>query len=482
MIKWAPLVGVAAWIVFGDWLAGLTLAVLAVIWATLPTDEGPPVLALAMTMQWVSVSIGLFYNIVTGRALEATIHTDYRYMVLLGLGCVTATTIGLALGRELIARTRPPQGVRPPNALTFKSVMFVYVVFTAVLSVVRVTDVDLGGLAMAAVALTYLRIGLVYLIFRRMVARGEWHYLTALLVLEVVLGISGFYAGFKEPLIMAALAFLEYFDKRDVRHWFSLAALGVTMATLGIVWIGIRGDYRSKFVQDERFLNSRSTRIDALRESVNGWMSQSSGEIWQNVDSFVDRMWTIYYPALAVDRVPSVLPHTHGALMAETLRFVFEPRILFPNKPEIISDSQMVRRYSGAMVAGQEQNTDIAFGYAAESYVDFGVPGMFVPPFIWGLFIGVVIELIYREYHHRDMAVSVATVIGWISLYLFERSWTKTIGFSGTLLIYAGGLCYILDRLWFEKFRNLYAGGGTDDNGEPIATPSSPLQLQPESE
>lgn len=481
MTKWAPLSGVAGWIVFGDWLAGLALAVLAVIWAVLPDDEGPPVLALAMTMQWVSVSIGLFYNLLTDRPLEATIHADYRYMVLLGLVCVAVTTVGLALGRYLIDRTRPPQGLRPDHALTFKSVMFVYVVFTAVLSVVRVTDVDLGGLAMAAVAFTYLRLGLVYLIFRRMVARGEWHYLAALLAVEVVLGISGFYAGFKEPLIMAALAFLEFFDRRNVRHWVSIAALSAIMVTLGILWMGVRVEYRARYMEDQRFADNRSTRLDALRESVNGWMSQSSGEWWHNVDMFVDRMWTIYYPALAVERVPSVLPHTHGALMAETLGFVFEPRLLFPNKPNIISDSAMVRRYSGVNVAGEERNTDIAFGYAAESYVDYGVPGMFVPVFIWGLFIGVAIELIYREYRHRDIAVSVATVVGWISLYLFERSWAKTIGFSGTLLIYGGGLCYILDRLWFEKFRNLYFVDRRDDSGEFAPASAPPLQLEPES-
>jgi lipoprotein signal peptidase len=79
------------------------------------------------------------------------------------------------------------------------------------------------------------------------------------------------------------------------------------------------------------------------------------------------------------------------------------------------------------------------------------------------------------------MAVSVATVIGWISLYLFERSWAKTIGFAGTLLIYSGGLCYILDRLWFEKFRNLYVGSLNPD-AEPVdETASTPLQFQPDS-
>lgn len=481
MKKLIPIAGIAGWILFGHWLAGLSLAVLAFVWAMLPAEEGPPVLALAMSMQWVSVTIGLFYNLATGRELDAVIRTDYHYMVLLGLGCVAATAIGLSLGRLFIERTRAPQSVRPAHALTFKTLILIYLVFTGVLSVVQVTDIDLGGLAMAAVALSYLRLGLVYLVFRRMVRRGEWYYVGALLVVEVVLGISGFYAGFKEPLIMAALAFLEVFDKRNVRHWASVAVLALAMVTLGIIWIGVRVEYRARYMEDERFANNRSARIDALHDAVNKWMSRDSEELRNNVDAFIDRLWTIYYPALAVSRVPNVLPHTNGRLMADTLRFVFQPRLFFPNKPEITSDSEMVRKYSGVMVAGAEQNTDIAFGYAAESYIDYGLPGMFVPAFIWGLFIGVAIELIYREYHYRDIAVSIATVIGWISLYLFERSWAKTIGFSGTLLIYSGGLCYVLDRLWYEKFRNLYMDGGFDIDHEHVNSSPQSFDLQPES-
>ena len=108
---------------------------------------------------------------------------------------------------------------------------------------------------------------------------------------------------------------------------------------------------------------------------------------------------------------------------------------------------------------------------------------MFVPMFLWALFIGAACELVFREYHHRDMAVSVVTVIGWFTLYLFERSWTKNIGFGGSLLIYAGGLCYVLDRLWFEKFKNLYAGGELDVDVESSGDAdelAAALPLQPQ--
>jgi len=482
MTKLVALAGIAGWILFGDWLAGFSLAVLALCWVMLPADEGPPVLALAVTMQWVAVSIGLFYNVLTGRPLEATLRVDPRTMVALGLGCVLAMVLGLSLGRYLIERLKPPQGLRPANALSFKTLALVYVVGTLSIGAVQTAAWDFGGLAQGIIALTYLRLGLVYLIFRRLVSRGEWHYVAALLVVEVVLGMTGFYAGFREPLIMAALAFLEFFDRRSVRQWCAIGTLGAVAVTLGIVWVGVRADYRAKWMEDERFSANRSARIDLLRDSVSTFGSRSSSDLWENVDSFVERMWTIYYPALAVERVPAVLPHTDGSLMMDTLKFTFEPRLLFPDKPTIKSDSEMVRKYSGVKVAGEEQNTSIAFGYAAESYIDYGVPGMFVPSFIWALFIGIACALIFRQYHHRDIAISVATVIGWMSMYLFERSWAKTIGLGGTLLIYAGGLSYILDYVWFEKFRNMYMESGQDDEGEPVdAAPPLPLHPQPHS-
>ena len=229
-------------------------------------------------------------------------------------------------------------------------------------------------------------------------------------------------------------------------------------------------------MNDEKFA-SRSNRIDAIVESVQRWSTQDADELWKNTDRFIERMWTIYYPALAVGRVPSVLPHMHGQLMLETLQFTFEPRLLFPDKPNVKSDSEMVRKYAGVMVAGEEDKTDIAFGYAAESYIDFGVPLMFLPVLIWATFIGVACALISRQYKHRDIAIAMITVIGWLSLYLFERSWTKTIGLGGTLLIYAGGLCFILDRLWYEKFRNMYVQGGVAEDAEEPGSPS--LRFQP---
>ena len=113
------------------------------------------------------------------------------------------------------------------------------------------------------------------------------------------------------------------------------------------------------------------------------------------------------------------------------------------------------------------------------SYIDFGVPLMFIPSFVWGAFMGMCYGAMFKYYRHRDIAVAVATVICWLSLYLFERSWAKTIGLGGTLMIYVGGVSFLLDRLWYEKFRAVYAEQlAEEDEAPPDALP---LEFQPHS-
>jgi hypothetical protein len=41
-------------------------------------------------------------------------------------------------------------------------------------------------------------------------------------------------------------------------------------------------------------------------------------------------------------------------------------------------------------------------------------------------------------------------VMFWLCLYIFERSWVKTLGLTVTMMVYLGGLTLVLDRvlLW----------------------------------
>ena len=238
---------------------------------------------------------------------------------------------------------------------------------------------------------------------------------------------------------------LEVFDRSRKEHWIVGCALAAFLIVASVMWMGVRTQYRQDFV-DNVFASSRAMRLERMQALMSDWLSNRDERLGSDMDVLMDRSWAIYYPALALARVPSVLPHSNGELIGGALLHLVTPRVLFPNKPELPSDSDLVRKYSGIWVAGVDQNTSIAFGYAAEAYVDFGVPVMFIPVLLLGVFCGGMYVWFLRALHHRELAVSLVTVIFWMSLYLFERSWAKTLGLSITMMVYLGGISFLIDR------------------------------------
>ena len=431
--------------IVGHWLGGLAVAVLLLGWRLLVTSEGPPVLALAFSYQWVQVSIGLFYNALTGQPLDGLDHSDWETMMLLGLGCITALAIGVAGGLKIARRFWPTEEDPPVIALSWRTLVIVYGVSIVVVGGVQELAWRIPAFTQAIIGLTFSRFALLFLMTRRLVAAGEWRLIGGLVLVEVALGFTGYFASFREPLVMVAIATMEAFDRKRAGHWLAVGALIIVLGGSGLLWMSVRGVYRQDY-DSELFAASRTTRLMRIRELSTSWLRQDSEQLSENVTGLVDRLWAIYYPALAVARVPAVLPHTDGQILRDALIHLVTPRALFPDKPELPSDSEMVRKYSGVYVAGVEQNTSIAFGYAAESYIDFGVPLMFLPSLVWGVVMGLAYQWFMANIKHRELAIGLVTVVFWLALYLFERSWVKTLGMTVTLFVYLGGLTFLLDR------------------------------------
>lgn len=457
---------IAAIYLTGTWLAGASAAVLIFVWRMLPRRpaEGPPVLALAMTMQWVETSIGVFYSGITGRPLEAILKSDYQPMVLIGLGCVAALTIGLRLGDRLVANTmEPPPADAPDETVRTFTLVLVYMVGVVVTAIMQEVAFQYPTLAQAILALSFARFALIYLLLRRFIGQGRWNFMLLLLAFEVALGFTGYFSGFKEPMLLAALAMLEAFDTHRKSHWVIGGSLSLALAFACVMWMGVRSEFRQD-LEGDLFASSRSVRLARMQALVTDWFSQRNQRAIEDLDLLVDRAWAIYYPALAIARVPSVLPYADGELMSATIAHLITPRIIFPNKPDLPSDSEMVRQYSGVYVAGPERNTSIAFGYAAESYIDFGIPLMFVPVLIFGVIMGAAYQSFMRIIIHRELAISLVTCIFWVNLYLFERSWAKTLGFAFTMMIYLGLVAFVVDRwLLMRAADQMARGGGSND-------------------
>ena len=441
----------AAWLLAGDWIAALSVYVLWAGWRYLRTTDGPPVLAMAFTFQWVQVTAGVFYYALTGRRLVAMDLSDYRPMVLIGLGCLVAMLLGLTAGLRL-ARPRP--GMRNPDfdlGLGWRGILVAYFACVALTGTVQQLAWSLPVLTQGILALTYARLALVFLMFRRLSEpRIRLGWIGLLLASEVAIGFTGYFAGFREPLMMAAVALLGVFDRRRLHHWVVVGMVALLMFVTGLMWMSVRTEYRQD-IGSGTLAASGESRLGRIASLSSDRIRTNMVALGADMDLFVDRLWAVYYPALALEQVPAVLHHENGAILGGALYHIVTPRVFFPDKPPLPSDSDMVRKYAGVWVAGNEEDTSIAFGYAIESYIDFGVPLMFVPVFLYALLLGLAYRWLLHVIRHRELGIALVTAVFWLSLYLFERSWIKHLGFTLTLLVYLGGATILFDRLLLAR-------------------------------
>ncbi|PYR15801.1 MAG: hypothetical protein DMF95_35010 [Acidobacteria bacterium] len=426
-----------------QWLMAASLPVLWAIWRFLRLKDGPPVLAFAFTFHWGQVVIGLFYYAATGREPLGMQATLYGEMVGIGLVCVLTFIAGILIGDYLVGRKMKPQPMRE-TSLAWGTLLVAYVAILAFRTSLRDFAWSNPQLAQGILAITYIRFALFYLILRRLVRSERYAAAAGFAILEVALGMTGFFAEFREPLFIAAVVLAEQFDYRRVRHWASFAVVAVAAMFAGVLWIGIRGTVRENF--DDRAHFTMTEKLSYTSNLTETWWSGNAQDKLISLDSFVDRMWDVYYPALALARVPGVLPHTNGEMMMVALQHVFTPRILVPGKADVESDSLQVRKYSGVAVAGPEQGTTISFGYEIQGYIDYGIPGLFVPVLLYAVFMGAAYRFFLRMIRHRELGVAIVTVIFWMSLYAYNRSWAKMLGLSLTLMVYLGGVTLLIDR------------------------------------
>jgi hypothetical protein len=439
----------------GEPTAFFSILLLGLGWRAL-REQGPPALRLVFIYQWVQVTIGIFYFGITGRYSPTMAFSDYRTMVYIGLAALASLFGGMAVAKSLAWKINPSARVLPVSKFSNRDLVVLYLVSLIATGVLLQTGRFFPGLYQAAFVLASLRFGFLYLAFRRLSSpRLETKVFVPLLAFEVLLGFTGFFADFREPIVFAAMALLQIYNVRKVRHTVALTLITVAVCVLAVTWTAIKPEYRS--VYDEAG-TTKTERITLLRELSTRFASNAESQMANSVDMTVDRLWAIYYPALAVERVPSLIPHTNGEFMWSGIRHILTPRLFFPEKPALASNSEKVRKYSGLYVAGEETGTSIAFGYVIELYIDFGIPAMFVPLFLLGMLLFWVFRSVGRIIRDPDISVAATSTITWFALYQFEGSWSRLLGNTLTLVIVIGGTGFALDRyLAYRRSRYGYA-------------------------
>jgi hypothetical protein len=413
-------------------------------WKVLATEEGPPVLPLAFTHYWLQFTAGYLYFAPLGRRPLSVGDNDVSWVVTLAMIGAFFHVRGISWGLMLAKPPDPTYRTRREYFFSEQMLITLYLAFLLGSQVLAEFSQTVEGLRQVVLALGSCRLVFLYLLLRRYIAQGRWNAFAGFAALDVLFGFTGFFASFREAFAIMFLALLERFDRRKNMHWVVLIATTCCTLVAGVTWLSIRSKLRAEVSTGQT--ESRMERLSRVFELSSEALANPWEDMMNNADKLADRMWEVHWWNLTLRRVPSVLPHTDGEFVIGAVKHVLQPRLFFPDKQDLMFDSDKVRKYSGVWVAGAESNTSIAFGYMPEAFVDFGVPMMFLPIFLFGLFIGVAYRFVHRVIYHRELAIATTTVVMWSMTYNAERSWDRMLGLGVTALAAITIFLYILER------------------------------------
>lgn len=461
---WAALIGV----LFMDLLAGFSLLVLFLAMGALWRRDEPPILAISIGYQWVFVVTGHLYQQVTGfypsRDVVAENMGNATFLSLIGLLLLAAGIRAgfYSLRGHLLFAQRQQETLTPrydarrllwyvialytinwfveilPAAIFFNAAEFIQntlefrSVFLCLLFLVILRQRQ--GYLYGAVALTYVAIpqlggmhltAFEVLFFLLVILLGEWH-----------------------PWSKAIAD-----RRRNLR--IALASAGIVLAlfyTVGFWQESLKSAWRPRLLSGEQ----AGTPMERVRAFLSAVAEVQSGGGWGGSgespvgESLAERLSGTINFSYVLERVPEVVPHEGGALMLRALAHSFMPRFLFPEKPVLSSNSWLVRQYAGRAVAGDAEGTSIGLSYMAELYIDFGVVGMFMALFLWGLVVGLVYGglLLFSPSHYFSSAAVIAMFPQVIASYEGEIAFMLG-GLMNRLVVY-GVLLYAVGP-WLHR-------------------------------
>lgn len=416
----------------------------------------PPILLMAVGFQWVQVAADVARADYLNRELtELAGLPEADLAVWLSLVGLVVLAAGMKLGRRIVSRRERRLNRAEASSLSVHRIFLLYLALLCggwigaglARSLPRITQFFIAAAALKWMFL----IILAYYVFSTGRNRG---YLIAAVVLEIALGLTGYFAGFTTVfLVLLAAAFTIHWSSRRTR-WVRAVTLGGILFGFSVLWMAVRLEYRPFLNQGTGLqIVSKVPVLDRYDKLLAIVSELSLRDLRSAADQMVDRVGYTKFFGRTITYVPASVPHEHGKLWGEAIAHVVQPRLFFPDKPVLGSDSERTIRYTGYSVAGEQFGTSVSLGYMAESYIDFGRWGMFVPVFILGVLWGTLFAFLVSWPRSTVFGFAAAITV-LINAMQFEISNAKLIGgvLITFLVVFAFiGLALPWLRGWLER-------------------------------
>ena len=210
--------------------------------------------------------------------------------------------------------------------------------------------------------------------------------LVLIILFEFTSSLYSYFSNFKDVLFYTIILSLTFIRRINFKQFIYGILISAAVLMLMLTWTAIKGDYRNFLNQGRKQQVVEVSRSEAFSK-IGEKLSSLTWDDYMNVTGlFLYRVQYILHLGKTMDRVPDLLPHEYGKVWWENISFVLMPRLFFPDKP-IYEATVKTNKYTGFRYAGFKQGTSYSLGYFADSYIDFGYAGMFMPLVLIALYV-----------------------------------------------------------------------------------------------
>jgi hypothetical protein len=455
-----------AFSLFGMTISGSPLTVLAgglslsILLFTLWQIDVPPIMLIPALYQWVQVAIKPFLTIVYAKPIDQVLDaggglwTNLEPAAVFGFSGISCLAIGLWIGSG-----RPRVNLANALRMEARAWNLKFVLRLAIGAIIIGHTVNaFAGLAGSALQLVLPFAGLAYcgifvLAYWCLVNKTGYRYLAAIMIFEIVIGLTGFFADFRGPVLVLAMAALTARPSVRFSNVVILTGVAAVILCVATFWSAVKNDYRT-FVNEGTGAQSANVPFqDRLNYIINAAAAFDGEQFSEGFQRLLARQSYIDFLGATLSNVPKFVPHEDGMRSVDAIENMIMPRFLFPNKPALQPDTVVTAEYTGLSFTADEY-TSISIGYLGELYIDFGYFGALIAALILGAMVGVGYRTI-RDYERLPRIVTFGMcAMAALPLEDFGTSLVKTV--NGTVLTF--GAVFVIQRVIAPRAMAYFAG------------------------
>ncbi len=415
-------------------------------------NDFPPILLLPVLFQWSEVAIMPISTIWNGLSIDeiSNFNANMEPAAYLGLAGIVSLAFGMYFGCKLKYRSYFNRklkesvrrwGVRKVRRLSIFAIIFGYTLST----IVSIVPPSLHQPVLAAASIKYL--GLFALTYSSLLSRSNYKLLALIVLGDIIFGMTGFFAEFKFTVLtvfVAAISARSNFRREDIFVFFGTS---IAVLIVAIFWSAMKADYRT-FVNHGTGYQVVDVSMGQRLSYIGGFASAMDlSTVSDGFERLVRRHGYIEFLALTMENVPNRQAHEYGNMTWQAIKHVTMPRILFPNKPSLPSDTAVMLEYTGLPPLWDLSKVSISLGNLTEMYIDFGVFGALVIEFILGFGVG---RLVYELSSYKKLSPLLNAgfcVMIVLPICYFGTSLPKLVG----SFIYISAIVFFLQRYFLLR-------------------------------